>query len=176
MARSVAFLRGINLGRRRITNDELVAAVQGLGFGDVSAYQAAGNVLLDPGDHDDPAAVLSAGLEQALGYEVAVFVRTAEQLHELAAHTPFTPEQLAPTRGKVQVTMLAGPPSAEGAAGAEAMSSDTDRVSVFGAHWFWLPTGGLSDSPLDVRAIERLVGVGTTRTHGTVQRIAKKLA
>ena len=175
MARSVAFLRGMNVGKRRITNEDLVAAVEGLGFGAVSAYQASGNVLFDPGDVQAPEAVMSRGLQAALGYEVAVFVRTSAQVRQLADATPFSAAELAPTRGKVQVTLLAEAPLRGAAARAEALGSDTDLVRVVGAHWFWLPTGGISDSGLDVVAIERLIGVGTTRTLGTVQRIARKL-
>ncbi|MBX2801508.1 MAG: DUF1697 domain-containing protein [Myxococcales bacterium] len=175
MAKSVAFLRGINVGGRRVTNAQLVAAVEQIGFADVSAYQASGNVLFDPGDHQETQALLAEGLARSLGFEVAVFVRTAVEVGELALLQPFSPEELSPTKGKVQVTMLAGAPSPEAAARAEAISSATDRVRVVGAHWLWLPTSGISDSPLDVAAIEQIVGVGTTRTQGTVQRLARKL-
>ena len=176
MARSVAFLRGINLGRRRVTNEALVAAVEALGFADVSAYQASGNVLFDPAEHARIGETLSNGLQQAFGFDVAVFVRTAAQVKTLAAAVPFSAEQLASTKGKIQVTMLARAPSPEVAVQAEALSSDTELVRVFEAHWFWLPESGISDSTLDFAAVERLVGVGTTRTLGTVQRIAKKLS
>lgn len=176
MARSVAFLRSINVGGRRLTNDVLVSAVEGLGFSDVAAYQASGNVLFEPGDDPEPALTLSRGLEAALGFAVPVFVRTAAQVHAIAAEAPFSEARLEGTRRKVQVTFLAVAPDPPTAARAEALSTEQDRIRVIGDHWFWLPTGGISDSPLDFGAVERLVGVGTTRTQGTVQRIAKKIA
>ena len=173
-AMSVAFLRGINLGRRRVTNDQLVAAAEAAGFAEVSAYQAAGNLLFDLGGVPDPEATLSAGLERALGFEVRVFVRAATTLAELAAAAPFTEAELA-GGGKVQVTMLSTVPTPEQAAAVHALATEQDRLVVRGAHWFWLPALGVGRSTLDVSAIEREVGVGTTRTQGTVQRLVKKL-
>lgn len=50
----VAFLRGMNLGGRRLTNDELRAAVTACGCDDVETYQASGNVVLrDARPHDE---------------------------------------------------------------------------------------------------------------------------
>ncbi len=40
------FLRAINTGSRRVTNDELLAPLIAAGFADVAAFQAAGNITL----------------------------------------------------------------------------------------------------------------------------------
>ncbi len=45
MARYAAFLRGMNLGNRRITNDELCRALAGLGLDSPAAFLASGNVV-----------------------------------------------------------------------------------------------------------------------------------
>ena len=50
MARYVAFLRGMNLGRRRITNDALRAEFEALGFGGVATFLASGNVIFESPD------------------------------------------------------------------------------------------------------------------------------
>jgi uncharacterized protein (DUF1697 family) len=42
--RYYAFLRAINTGNRRLSNEQLLAPFLELGFTDVAAYQAAGNV------------------------------------------------------------------------------------------------------------------------------------
>jgi uncharacterized protein (DUF1697 family) len=44
MARYVAFLRGINLGGRRIANDELRSHFEALGCEDVATFRASGNL------------------------------------------------------------------------------------------------------------------------------------
>ena len=48
----VAFLRGMNLGRRRIKNPELCAAFEDIGFTNVSAFLASGNVIFDADESD----------------------------------------------------------------------------------------------------------------------------
>ena len=48
MTRSVAFLRGINVGGHRVTKEQLVAPFAGLGCGDLDTFLASGNVLFTP--------------------------------------------------------------------------------------------------------------------------------
>lgn len=72
MPRQVAFLRGINLGSRRLKMDELAAVFEGFGVDDVATYLASGNVVFTAGRTDLRA--LERGLEQhlesSLGYPV----------------------------------------------------------------------------------------------------------
>jgi uncharacterized protein (DUF1697 family) len=169
----VAFLRGMNLGRRRITNPELVAAFEAIGFAGAVAFQASGNVLFDADARNDVAARIASGLERELGYPVPTFLRTADQVRRLAAAEPFP--ATGETRGKLQVTMLATVPDQAAIASAEALDTRADRIRVIGAEWFWWPIGGVSDSRLDLRALERALGAGTTRTQTTLQRISGRL-
>ena len=39
---------------------------------------------------------------------------------------------------------------------------------------YWLPRGGVLDSALDMKTIERLLGSMTMRTKGTIEQIAAK--
>ncbi len=169
---NVAFLRGMNLGRRRITNAALQQVFRQLGYTDVSTYRASGNVLFR-GNPDE--AMLSQGLQRELGYEVLTFVRTPDQLRAIVDAGPFTPGQLASTLGKHQVTLLAAEPSDADKTAVLGHGTDDDRL-VFGERALhWLPRAGVSDSELDHRAIERVLGLGTTRTLGTLRNIARKL-
>ena len=60
-----AFLRGMNLGNRRITNADLRAEFERLGFDSVATFQAAGNVVFEAGDanEEELVATIEAGLE-----------------------------------------------------------------------------------------------------------------
>ena len=81
MKRYVAFLRGMNLGRRRIKNGELCACFADMGFSSVAAFLASGNVIFDAA-LDDPASLsarIESGLRQALHYDVPTFLRSAER-------------------------------------------------------------------------------------------------
>ena len=73
MPSHVAFLRGMNLGGRRITNDDLRAEFEALGFADVACFRASGNVVFSAKDGEAKlTSEIEAGLGEALGYEVPV--------------------------------------------------------------------------------------------------------
>jgi len=175
MGRYVAFLRGMNLGGRRITNDDLRAHFEALGCDGVSTFRASGNVIFEK---DQAAAKLTphleAGLADALGYEVPVFLRSARDLLAIAAREPFDAQLVDGSKGKVQVALLVKKPPAAAARKALAMSTDADRLAIEGRELYWLPEGGISDSELDLRAIGAALGMTTIRTKGTIDQIAAK--
>ncbi|HZV75628.1 MAG TPA: DUF1697 domain-containing protein [Conexibacter sp.] len=177
MQRCAAFLRGMNLGRRRITNDDLRVQVEALGFEDVRTFRASGNVILSaPADASiaDVAQRLEAGLGEALAYDVPVFARSAEQLRAIAAFAPFEADAVAASNGKLQVMLLTAAPAAAARKEALALATATDRLAIEGTELYWLPSGGLLESPLDLKALAQLVGPTTTRTKGTIDLIAAK--
>ena len=169
--RYVAFLRGINLGGRRVTGEQLCAPLRELGLTEVSSFLASGNVVFDAASPDDLESRIEAALEAALGYTVEAFVRDGAEVSEVAARQPFPAAAISASTGKPQVTFLRQAPAPAEVEAALAHDSDDDRVAVIGREWYWLPSGGISQSLLDVRAIERALGRGTTRTHNTVARL-----
>jgi len=171
----VAFLRAINVGGRRISNADLGAAVSSLGYGEVTIYQASGNVILGDGPHDrsdDIAAHLSTGLAEALGYEVPAIVRSAVQVHEIATAAPFG-DRSPPVGSTPQVILMAAAPDASAVA---ALSSDADQLAVAASEIHWWPAVGISTSDLDVRGLEARFGTMTVRTLGTIKRISARIA
>ncbi len=169
----VAFLKGMNLGKRRITNDELRAAVEALGFGEVETFRASGNVVFAAGRRSDTElqALLETGLRERLGYEVPSFIRSGAELRALAAAEPF---DLRDTGGKLQVAFLHGAPDAATRRSVLALAGEHDQLSFAARELFWLPAGRISDSRLDWKAIERMLGPTTVRTTGTVEQIASR--
>lgn len=175
MERYVAFLRGMNLGGRRITNEELKRHVAGLGFEDVATFRASGNVVLAADEAEDAvAARLEEGLAAALGYEVPVFLRSREEVQEIVAREPFTAAELAASAGKHQIGLLRRRPSAAARRRVLALSGGDDRLAVEGRELHWLPRGGISESELDFRPIAADLGEMTIRTQGTIAQIAAK--
>jgi uncharacterized protein (DUF1697 family) len=173
--RYAAFLRGINLGGRRVTGEQLRAPFEALGFQGVASFLASGNVVFETDDADDLETRLETALHGALGFEVEVFVRTADEVAAIAGCQPFSAEMLAATDGKLQVTFLRDQPAPTDVEVAMAHATDQDRLTVIGREWYWLPAAGISTSTLDVKAVERALGRGTTRTHNTVTRLRAKL-
>jgi uncharacterized protein (DUF1697 family) len=175
--RYVAFLRGMNLGGRRITNDELRAHVTALGFDGVETFRASGNVLFSAaaGDPEAIAGRLEVGLVEALGYEVPIFLRTGAEVAAIADLAPFGAIELAASEGKPQVAFLFEEPEPDNGREALSLASQDDRLVLDGRELHWLPSGGISESALDLKAIGSLLGPITIRTKGTVEQLAARL-
>lgn len=176
MDQYVAFLRGMNLGGRRIKNTELAAEFEALGFSAVTCFRASGNVVFaaDGGSEAKLTERIEAGLGQALGYEVPVFLRSADELSALVAHEPFDATAVKASKGKLQVALLPKKPAAKAGREALAEASAEDRLALEGRELYWLPSGGISESDLDLKAIEAAIGPWTMRTMGTVEQIVAK--
>jgi uncharacterized protein (DUF1697 family) len=175
--RVAAFLRGMNLGRRRIANTDLARHVAALGFEDVATFRASGNVIFSAPDGEPLAQVaarLEAGLTAALAYDVPVFARDAERMLAIAAHAPFAPDELSASKGKPQVVLLGETPSAAARGAALALAPEGDRFAFDGAELHWLPSAGLADTELDLDALAKLLGPTTVRTKGTIELIAAR--
>lgn len=177
MDRYVAFLRGMNLGGRRITNEELRSHFEALGCEEVATFRASGNVVF-AGDGTSEAKLakrLEGGLGERLGYEVPVFLRSAAELATIASREPFAPSHLKASKGKLQIAFLTEKPAAQAAREAMAHATDEDRLAIEGRELYWLPDGGLSESDLDLKALAAILGPTTIRTKGTIDQIAAKL-
>lgn len=172
----MAFLRGMNLGKRRIKNDELRAEFEALGFEDVATFRASGNVIFGAPKQSGSALTktIEGGLGEALGYEVPVFLRGCAEVAKIAAREPFAAKLVEASKGKLQVTMLVKKPTAAAREKVMALSTDEDRLAIVERELFWLPSGGTIDSELDFKAIDKALGKGTMRTKGTIDQIASK--
>lgn len=177
MNRYVAFLRGMNLGNRRITNDDLRSHFEALKCEEVATFRASGNVIFaaNGGSTTKLTARLEDGLAKALGYEVPVFLRSAKELAAIASYAPFEAKYLKASKGKLQIAFLAKKPLAAAVKKAMTHASDEDRLAIDGRELYWLPDGGLSESDLDLKALAAILGPTTIRTKGTVDQIAAKL-
>ncbi len=175
MPRYAAFLRGMNVGGHRVTNAELCGLFAELGFEDAVAFRTSGNVVLEAdGPKGDLGARIEEGLAAELGYEVPVFLRGSAEINTIVAQEPFPAAAVEASKGKLQVLLLAAKPSAKARDQVLAHASEEDRLAIHGSELYWLPSGGISESDLDLKAIGRLLGIGTMRTKGTIDLIAAK--
>jgi len=177
MGRYVAFLRGINLGGRRIKNEELRRHFEEMGCEKVATFRASGNVVFSGPKREAEAKLaqrFEAELGERLGYEVRVFLRSLDEVAAIAAREPFDPKLVARSRGKLQVSLLMERPSAATKKQVLALASEEDLLAIEGRELYWLPSGGLLESGLDLKAIAKLLGADTRRTMGTIEQIAAK--
>jgi uncharacterized protein (DUF1697 family) len=179
MDRYVAFLRGMNLGGRRIKNEELRRHFEEMGFKEAATFRASGNVIFGTPKREAEsklAARVQAELGERLGYDVPVFLRSDEEVAAVAAQEPFDRKAVEQSNGKLQVSLLKKKPTAAARRKVLAMATDEDLLAFEGRELYWLPSGGLLESSLDLKAIEKLLGADTRRTMGTIEQIAPKLA
>jgi hypothetical protein len=76
--------------------------------------------------------------------------------------------------GKLQVALLAERPAARARTSALALASAQDRLALTDRELYWLPSGGMMDSELDLKAITGALGVMTVRTKVTIELLAEK--
>ena len=176
MPRYAAFLRGINVGGRRLTNARLVSCFERIGVEGVATFRASGNVVFAADEAD--VAKLAARIEQALardlGYDVQTFLRTGEQVRAIARHDPFEAKLIRASSGKLQVALLSQGPGAAARRRVLSHATAEDRLAIRGSELYWLPAGGLRDSKLDLDRLAAILGPTTIRTKGTIERLAAK--
>jgi uncharacterized protein (DUF1697 family) len=176
MPRYAAFLRGINVGGHRASKDQLCSSFEGVGLSDVTTFRASGNVVFTAGRESvaDLTAGIEAALEKTLGYAVPTFLRSEKEMRAIAGHQPFDAKLVKASRGKLQVNMLLKRPTAKARKQVLALATDDDQLAFGDRELYWLPSGGQLESELDQKAIEKLLGIATRRTKGTVELIAAK--
>jgi uncharacterized protein (DUF1697 family) len=91
MTRYFAFLRAINVGGHVVRMEALRDLFTGLGFSGVETFIASGNVIFHAksGKAADLEKRIEKQLESSLGYPVATFLRTDEELAAVSRHQPF---------------------------------------------------------------------------------------
>jgi uncharacterized protein (DUF1697 family) len=167
--RYAAFLRGINVGGTRITKDDLCAPFTALGFEDVTTFRASGNVIFDA--PREPPTALAKKIEQRLASDLGftkatTFIRTATEMRALADDDPFPRE---PDQKLHVIFCLKKPPAT-----VLAFETAADKLKIGKKELYWAPEGRMTESELDLKAVEKLLGPNTMRTKGTVDEIAAR--
>lgn len=136
----LAFLRGINLGKRRLKMDHLAGLFTELKFAGVATFIASGNVLFSSKSADSAklAKQIAAHLEASLGYEVDTFVRTRAEVAAVAAFRSFSPAEMDDPANTLHAGFLTTALTTDQRRGLEACRSDVDGFRVEGREYYWL--------------------------------------
>jgi uncharacterized protein (DUF1697 family) len=163
MARSIALLRAVNVGGRKLPMAGLRdLCEQELGWEEVETYIQSGNLVFSAAG---AAGALETKLEQAVaarfGFHSDAIVRTAARWRRLADSNPFPEES-----GREPNRVLLGVAKSKLAAGAAATiaraAAAGERVEESGgALWFHYPHGA-GTSKLTPRLIDRAAGAPVT--------------
>jgi uncharacterized protein (DUF1697 family) len=85
----VAFLRGVNLGKRQMKMAELKASLERLGLREVKTIVASGNARFVADDDKKLKERIEAGLEKDFSFPVKVILRSADELTKMFDSKPF---------------------------------------------------------------------------------------
>jgi uncharacterized protein (DUF1697 family) len=143
----------------------------------VATFRASGNVVFStttPAGEHALTERIEGELARLLGYPVVTFLRSGAELREIAAAEPFDAATSARLHGKPQVMLLAEAPPARARREALSLAGEQDALAFGERELFWLPAGGISESPLDMKELARTLGAMTVRTIGTVEQIAAR--
>lgn len=150
---------------------DLRAALETAGYADVRTLQQSGNVVLTstaaPAElaHD-----LAVRLRAAFGLQIAVVVRTRDELADVVARDPFGDDADDPAR--YQVSFLSAEPDPAGVAELERADVAPERVVVRGREVYGWHPGGIARSALAKLITDRRLGVEVTaRNWRTVTKL-----
>lgn len=173
--RYIAFLRAINVGGHVVTMDRLRELFESAGLTGVQTYIASGNVVFESRARSASSleAKIASHLERELGYEVATFLRTADELAEIAAREPF-PKRDGAT---LHIGFLANALTKAQQVDLMKFRSPADEFAHVGREIYWSCSVRSSDSEFSLARLERALNLKATfRNANTPRKMAKKFA
>jgi uncharacterized protein (DUF1697 family) len=176
MTRYIAFLRAINVGGHTVKMDVLRGIFESLGFSSIETFIASGNVIFESRLREDRTLEekIEKKLKEALGYEVATFVRTDAEVAAISEYKPFKKSQLD-VAGALNVAFLSEPLDAPGKKKLATLKTDIDDFHAHDREVYWLCLKKQSESTFSNVLFEKTIGRKTTfRGINTVRKMAEK--
>jgi uncharacterized protein (DUF1697 family) len=171
----IAFLRAVNVGKRKYPMAELRDALTAAGFDEVETHIQTGNVLFRTSLRSRPKVI--AALEKAMladrGFEVPVVLLTPQELSEVY-------DEACDFGGGKKLkghylSLLAEAPTKAGAKALEARSGNGEEVKVGDrAVHLMLSTRPYHEATTGNAEVERELGVATTRNLTVITKLAEK--
>jgi uncharacterized protein (DUF1697 family) len=171
--RQIALLRGINLaGRNRVAMPKLRQELEGAGFDDVRTYLQSGNVVLESDlTPKRLARKLERHINKAFKLDIAVVVRTRDELADVVKRNPL--KKVATNPKRYQVSFLSDELDAKTVDELAALAVPSERFVARGRELYaWHPEG-VARSKLWARLAGK--GLGVTATSRNWTTVAKLL-
>jgi uncharacterized protein (DUF1697 family) len=175
--RLIAFLRAINVGGHNVKMDRLRELFEALGLSNVETFIASGNIIFDSPAKNTRALEeeIEDHLREALGYEVATFIRSASELADIASYQPFSTSELDEEGYSLYIAFLPAPPDDEAQQRLLAFRTEIDDFQVHEREVYWLCRKKMSESAFSGALLEKTIRMpATMRNATTVKRLAAK--
>lgn len=165
--RYVAFLRAVNTPGRNVKMERIRLGFESAGYDNVHTFIASGNVIFDAAARVAIDSIESA-LEAEAGFRIPVFLRTADEVIDVADLAPF-----GDGVDGFEVSFLPAEPDQAAAAALVDTITGPDQLAVIGREVYWLLGGPRAESDHREPTVVKVLGMPTTRRAiRTVRRIA----
>ncbi|MCU0521115.1 MAG: DUF1697 domain-containing protein [Anaerolineae bacterium] len=161
MKTTIALLRGINVGGRRVLPmKELVAILESLSCHSVRTYIQSGNAVFES-EEDAPwlEKAIGAAIRERHGFEPHVLVLKLEDIEGAIAENPFSDAEADPR--SLHIGFLATVPEAPDLATMDSLKKESERYRLIGKRFYLHAPEGVGRSALAANA-EKLLGVPMT--------------
>jgi uncharacterized protein (DUF1697 family) len=157
--------------------DYLRSLLENLGLSNVETFIASGNVIFD--SRTKNAAALERKIEkhlkEMLGYEVVTFLRTIEEVAEVANYKPFPEAELTADGNVLYVGFFSAEPDRQAKAKLISLSNEVNDFHFQGRELYWLRRTQAGESEYGGQLFEKRLGQPMTfRNVTTVRKIAAK--
>jgi uncharacterized protein (DUF1697 family) len=173
VALTIALLRAVNVGGRKLVMSELRAMLADLGHAEARTLLQSGNLVFDPGARAgaDLEAWLEAETQRRFGLATDYLVRTTAEWSAIIAANPF-PAMAYDDPSHLVVMPLKSAPADGALAALRAAIVGREQADLIGRDLYLAYPDGIGDSKLTGAVIERRLGVrGTARNWNTVLRV-----
>ena len=173
----VAMLRGVNVsGRNRLPMEQLRELALDLGHQQVRTYIQSGNLVFRSShrDPDDVARGLKAAISSRFALDVAVLVRTREEIGDTVAANPLV--DAGPPEGSLHVTFLASVPEPGRVVALDPRAGLPDQYRLMGRAVYLRCAGGYGRTKLNNGFFERRLGVAATTRNWASVRLLLEMA
>ena len=176
MKKYIAFLRAINVGGHNVKMDDLKSVFERQGFRNVETFIASGNVIFDSDTHDPEVLEqkIESTLEETLGYEIATFLRSVEDVTAIAKYKAFDESRLAESQA-LNVGFLKQALDKRSLAVLESFKNEIDDFHTAGREVYWFCKLKQSQSKFNNNVFEKALKLRATfRGMRTIERLATK--
>lgn len=179
MPKYIAFLKAINVGGHTVKMDQLKKLFEKMSFTNVETFIASGNVVFKTNEIKIELIKkkIEAELEKSLGYNVATFIRTTNELKEIAEYKPFKESDLNNDQNFLYIGFLDNQPDKDSQKKVLALSDNANEFHFNNNELYWLCRKKFSDSGITGKSLEKALGMETTiRNATTTRKMAAKFS
>jgi uncharacterized protein (DUF1697 family) len=179
MPKYIAFLRAINVGGHTVKMDHLKILFEKMGFENIETFIASGNVVFESKSKsvDSIKKKIENDLEKSLGYKVATFIRTTNELKDISEYKAFKDSDLENENNTLYIGFLDSAPYKENQNKVYAMQDAANEFQFNKKELYWLCRKNFSDSGISGNKLEKALGMSTTmRNSTTIKKMAAKFS